>query len=94
MLPVLKLDAAGEIQLKDAVEALSGQFNPTPEEQQQLLPSGTMTTIRNRVAWAVSYLVQAKLLNRPSLGVHHLGQPQRRGFFHALHGPDQAKTGD
>ena len=70
MLPALKLGAAGEIQLKDAIEILSEEFHLTPEERDHLLPSGNMTTMRNRVAWAVSYLVQAKLLQRP-----------KRGFF-------------
>lgn len=68
MLPALKLGANGEIQLKDAVETLSDEFQLTPEEREHLLPSGNMTTIRNRVAWAVSYLVQAKLLQRPKRG--------------------------
>lgn len=68
MLPTLKLGATGEIQLKDSIEILSNEFGLTQEERDHLLPSGTMTTIRNRVAWAVSYLVQAKLLYRPKRG--------------------------
>lgn len=68
MLPALKLGATGEIQLKDAIETLADEFHLTPEERDHLLPSGNMTTIRNRVAWAVSYLVQAKLLQRPKRG--------------------------
>ncbi len=70
MLPALKLGATGEVQIKDAYQLLSDEFNLTPEEREHMLPSGTMTTMRNRVTWAVSYLVQAKLLHRP-----------KRGFF-------------
>lgn len=70
MLPALKLGATGEVQIKDAYQLLSDEFNLTPEEREHMLPSGTMTTMRNRVTWAVSFLVQAKLLHRP-----------KRGFF-------------
>lgn len=68
MLPALKLSATGEIRLKDALEILSNEFNLTQEEREALLPSGNMTTMRNRIAWAVSYLFQAKLVQRPSRG--------------------------
>lgn len=62
MLPTLKLAATGEIPVKEGVVALAEQFNLSEEERQHLLPSGKMTTIRNRVAWAVVYLVKAGLL--------------------------------
>lgn len=68
MLPALKLSATGEIKLKQALEILSGQFNLNQDEREHLLPSGNMTTMRNRVAWAVSYLFQAKLIQRPQRG--------------------------
>ncbi|MCB0218390.1 MAG: restriction endonuclease [Chrysiogenetes bacterium] len=68
MLPVLKIGNSGEIQAKQATELLSDEFGLTDEERTQLLPSGTTTTIHNRVAWAVSHMVQAKLLKRPQRG--------------------------
>lgn len=70
MLPTLKLGATGEIQAKDGVIALADQLNLSEEERQHLLPSGKMTTIKNRATWAVVYLVKAGLLKRP-----------KRGFF-------------
>lgn len=70
MLPVLKLAATGEHRLKDATEQLSDTFDLTAAEREQLLPNGGQTTMHNRVAWAVSYLAQAKLVERP-----------RRGYF-------------
>ena len=72
MLPVLKLGATGEIQLQEANEILSDQFKLSQEEREFLLPSGNMATIRNLVAWAITYLVKAGLLYRP-----------RRGYFTA-----------
>lgn len=68
MLPALKLSATGEIKLKEALEKLSNEFNLNQGDREQLLPSGNMTTMRNRVAWAVSYLFQAKLIQRPQRG--------------------------
>lgn len=68
MLPALKLSATGNVKLKEALEYLSNEFCLTPEEREHLLPSGNMTTMRNRVAWAVSYLFQAKLIQRPQRG--------------------------
>lgn len=70
MLPTLKLGATGEIQSKDAYAILSEEFNLNEDERQHLLPSGGISTIKNRVAWAITYLVKAGLLIRP-----------KRGFF-------------
>ena len=56
MLPALRLGTTGEIQFQDAIEILSSEFNLSPEEREYFLPSGNMAIIRNRVAWAVTYL--------------------------------------
>ncbi len=68
MLSALKLGATGEIRLKDSIDVLSDEFKLTAEDREQMLPSGNMTTMRNRVAWAITHLVQAKLLHRPQRG--------------------------
>src|SRR6056297_2801024 len=69
MLPTLKIGSTGEVTQKAAINLLSDQFELTPEDRVEMLPSGTMTTIKNRVAWAISYLFQAKLVSRPARGV-------------------------
>jgi len=51
-----------EQSIKAAREALALTFKLTEEERQQKLPSGTQRTFDNRVAWAKSYLIQAKAL--------------------------------
>jgi restriction system protein len=64
MLPLLQLAADGqEHSLAEAREVLSGHFSVTPEELEQLLPSGRQAVFANRVAWAKSYLVQAGILD-------------------------------
>lgn len=71
MLPLLKV--AGDEQehsLREAVEALSSQFELTDQERQTLLSSGQQTVIANRVGWARTYMKKAGVL-----------ESTRRGYF-------------
>ena len=68
MLPTLKVGATGVVHLKDATDMLSNEFNLSDEERRQVLPSGNMATIRNRVGWAITYLIKAELLTHPKRG--------------------------
>lgn len=71
MLPVLRLSSDGvEHRFRDAVEALAAEFQLTPTERSELLPSGTAPVFDNRVGWARTYLKQAGLIESP-----------KRGFF-------------
>ena len=78
MLPALALlgqaspRSAGEVR-----EALAKQFNLTPEELVQMLPSGKQATFSNRVAWAYSYLKQAGLISSPKRGVYEISDRGR-----------------
>ena len=66
MLPVLELAGDGqEHRFSDAVEALADHFGLSPEERNELLPSGSQALFNNRVGWARSYLKQAGLLASP-----------------------------
>lgn len=58
MLPVLKSSSLGEVRIRDVVEKLKGEFELTPEEASELMPSGNQT-ISNRVHWAKTYLAKA-----------------------------------
>lgn len=71
MLPLLRLASDGkEHSLQEAVELLANEFLLTPDEKQELLPSGKQARFENRVAWARSYFKQARLVENT-----------RRGFF-------------
>jgi len=48
----------------ETIEAMSNQFNLSEEDRNLLMPNGTRTYIYNRMAWAITYLVQAGLLVR------------------------------
>jgi restriction system protein len=71
MLPLLRfLEDNKEHSLQEAVEHLSNEYRLSPEERQQLLPSGQQTIIRNRVGWARTYMKKAGLID-----------PVKRGYF-------------
>jgi restriction system protein len=73
MLPLLRFLGDGrERPLGDPVEAISGEFHLTPDDRQQLLPSGTSTVIGSRVGWARTYMKKAGLIDST-----------RRGFIRA-----------
>lgn len=64
--PVLEIAADGnEHSVKDTRATLKGVMGLSDDDLNEKLPSGTQTKFDNRVAWAVSYLVQAKVLERP-----------------------------
>ncbi|MCK5736654.1 MAG: restriction endonuclease [Spirochaetaceae bacterium] len=69
MLPVLKLSSdEAEHKFSQAVEELANEFSLSPEERNELLPSGSQAVFNNRVGWARSYLKQAGLLESPKRG--------------------------
>ena len=70
MRPVLELHADGlphtSADLRDNVAPVLGV---TEEDRQVPLPSGRTTRYANRIAWAVTHMAQALLLERPQRGV-------------------------
>lgn len=71
MLPLLKLAGDGnEHFFRDAVDALTDEFNLSNSDRRELIPSGTQPLIVNRVGWARTYMKKAGLL-----------ESKRRGYF-------------
>ncbi|MCA9233621.1 MAG: winged helix-turn-helix domain-containing protein, partial [Planctomycetales bacterium] len=67
--PLLRFAADGEVHtVGEAREALAAQMGISDEDRSEMLPSGTQSKFDNRVAWAKSYFVQAKVLESPSRG--------------------------
>ncbi len=50
-------------------DRLAEQMNVTAKERAILLPSGSQPLFTNRVAWAITHLAQAALLDRPARGI-------------------------
>ena len=73
MLPVLRRLAAGGQQASVAVrEAVATELRLSAEDLAAMLPSGRQTTFKNRVAWALSYLKQAGLVESPGRGIYQI----------------------
>jgi len=69
MLPLLKEVSDGlEYKLNDIVEKLALQFNLTPKERSELLPSGQTFVFGSRVGWARTYLKKSGLIDSPKRG--------------------------
>ena len=69
--PLLELAGDGqEHSVREAREVIGASMNLSEADLSELLPSGTQTKFDNRVAWAKSYFVQAKVLDST-----------RRGYF-------------
>jgi restriction system protein len=64
MLPLLRYAGDGkEHKFGNSIEYLADEFVLSEEERKELLPSGLQPVLRNRVAWACTYLKKAGLLN-------------------------------
>ena len=71
MRPVLAHLADGAIrQSRQVKEDMAQAYSLTQEERDRLLPSGKQRVMDNRVSWALSYLVQAGLVER--IGDDHI----------------------
>ena len=70
LLPLALQLSTTERRVREAVELISEECELTSEEREATIPSGSATLISSRVAWAITYLVQAGLITRP-----------RRGYF-------------
>jgi restriction system protein len=66
MRPILILVSDGSIRRsRDIKTAIADEFDLSEDERAELLPSGKQRMIDNRVAWSLTHLVQAGLLERP-----------------------------
>jgi len=77
MLPLLRLSANGPISMCDAATRLGSELGLSPDEQTQLLPSGSATVLASRVGWAKTYLKQAGLLAQPARSIIEITQRGR-----------------
>jgi restriction system protein len=67
--PLLDVAADGkEHHLKEARKIIASKLKLGEQDLEERLPSGTQRTFDNRVAWAKSYFVQAKIFDTPKRG--------------------------
>ena len=81
MRPVVALLGEGETRRsRDVKDAMAEQFNLTAEERAEMLPSGRQRTMDNRVGWALTYLAQSGLVERPSRGQVRITEEGRQAL--------------
>ncbi|MER8512108.1 restriction endonuclease [Mesorhizobium sp. M1060] len=68
MLPVLRIAAVGESRVADVAERIADDLKLTPEERDELLPSGRQRVLHNRIHWAKFYMSKAGLISSPARG--------------------------
>lgn len=64
MLPVLRLAAEHELSVPQAVQRLAIEFNLTPDQLAERIPSGRIQLVNNRAHWAKTYLLKAGLVEQ------------------------------
>jgi restriction system protein len=64
----------GDVKLKEFEQPLAKQFKLTDEEITQMYDSGKGPVFYDRVAWALSYLSMAKLVDKPKRGVYRINK--------------------
>ncbi len=65
LMPLVLKHSTKERLVRDAVSHISTELKLTEDERSQTLPSSNEKLISSRVQWALTYLVQAKLIERP-----------------------------
>lgn len=68
MLPVLQIASEQECTVPGIAERIASRFGLSPEEQEQMLPSGRQRLLHNRIHWAKTYMSKAGLLSSPARG--------------------------
>lgn len=80
MLPVLEACAAGPLKSAELRHDLASTLGLTSAELEERLPSGRQAIFHNRVAWALSHLKMAGLLDRVGRGTYQLAEEGRRAL--------------
>lgn len=70
MRPILEMHADdGDHEFAKVVALMADRFELSADERAEMLPSGGQKLFNNRIAWSLTHLVQAGLLERPRRGV-------------------------
>ena len=62
------LQANGEVHVNELSDKLADHFKLSLEDREDLVPSGKRSRVMDRTLWAITYLSQAKLVERPKKG--------------------------
>jgi restriction system protein len=77
--PLLEvLDDGHEHQVSDVRDQLAAAFSLSDADLQEMIPSGRVTTFKNRVGWATTYLYRTRLIDRPKRAVCRINERGRK----------------
>ena len=69
---LLELRDGGDRSLRELRDTLAQKFALTADDLSAMIPSGRVTTWSNRIGWALTYLVQAQVAERPRRAVFRI----------------------
>lgn len=72
MLPVLQSFADGAKNVSEVIPLIITKLGITPQEAEELIPSGRITYVGNRAHWARTYMSKAGLLRSPKRNHHEI----------------------
>ena len=73
LMPVLKyLNQVDEANYQELMAHIKTSLNLSEEDMKELVPTGGMTRVYNRVNWAVTHLQKAELVIRPRRGISQI----------------------
>lgn len=79
--PVLELNSDGGDRESEAVVAAAADyFELSAVERAEMLPSGGQKLFNNRIAWSITHMAQAGLLERPRRGVTRITSRGQRAL--------------
>jgi restriction system protein len=79
MLPALRTLSDGlERSPREVISTLANEYALTDQERKQMLPSGRVQVLNNRVSWAVTYLLHAGLVAKPRRGIWQITEEGAR----------------
>jgi len=78
LLPLMQLASDGkEHSLRESIEYAANFLNISENDRKILLPSGTQPTFDNRVGWAKTHLLKARLLESPRRSIFQITERGR-----------------
>ncbi|MER6574523.1 winged helix-turn-helix domain-containing protein [Nonomuraea sp. NPDC001023] len=79
MRPVLEMHFdGGDHESAEVIASMADRFELSADERAEMLPSGGQKLFNNRIAWSVTHMAQAGLLERPRRGVTRITDRGRK----------------
>lgn len=79
MLPIIKLLGDGKVYDRETMySSIAKELELSQEDMEETLPTQTQPTYVNRIGWAITYLLKAGLIVRPSRGHYSISKEGKK----------------